>query len=441
MKRTILLFAALIFSIVIYAQEKKEVKINNKDGKYELTIEKEVNGKKSVETRTYDSREEMMNDPALEGMNIFVMDGGKHTMKIESKGGEKVYDFKFDSKEGEGDEMTFDVLVKSAEEGDADHIVIKKSNVMVFSGDDDAGSLGMNGFEFKKDENGDTQIWKDGKQIEGDVWVDEDGNEFKIKKSEGRVMITNDDGDFDWTGKEDMHFNISIDGEHDGDHKVIIFKSGDGEDMEWVEKDGKTIEIKKIHEGDGDHKVMIFKSEDGEVVELTGEHAESIHLKKIMEQHGEGGDGNVFIIKSDGEEGDDEIHKDVQVFVKKMEGGSENVKITVKVIEKLSLHIEEVESGDFESLMDAKAKKLKLDDINYYPNPSAGKFNLEFVGQGKPTSIKVLSLGGKEIYSEELSGFEGSYNNEIDLSSQKKGIYLLRIQQGSRTINKKIVID
>ena len=441
MKRTILLFSALFFSMVMYAQEKKEVKINNKDGKYELTIEKEVNGEKSVETKTYNSREEMMNDPELEGMNIFMMDRGEHTMKIESKDGELVYDFKVESEEGENNEMTFSVIVESDGEGDAEHVVMKKSNVMVFSDDGEAGSFSMNGFDIKKDENGDTQIWKDGKQIEGDVWVDEDGNEFKIKRSDGRVMITNGDGDFEWTGKEDMHFNISTDGEHDGIHKVIMLKSGDGEDMEWVEKDGKTIEIKKIHKGDGDHNVMIFKSEDGKVVEWKDENGENIHIKKIIEKHGEGGDGSVFIIKSDGEEGDDEIHKNVQVFVKKMEGGSENVKVTVKVIEKLSLHIEEIESGDFESLMDAKAKKLKLDDINYYPNPSGGKFNLEFIGQGKPTSIKVLSLEGKEIYSEELKGFEGSYNNEIDLSSQEKGIYLLRIQQGSRTINKKIVID
>ena len=62
MKKTILLFSFLICTVVVFAQDKKQVKINNKDGKYELTVEKEVNGEKTVETKTYNSREEMMSD-------------------------------------------------------------------------------------------------------------------------------------------------------------------------------------------------------------------------------------------------------------------------------------------------------------------------------------------------------------------------------------------
>lgn len=218
-------------------------------------------------------------------------------------------------------------------------------------------------------------------------------------------MITDGDGDFEWTDSDDVHFDISTDVEVDGDHNVMIFKSDDGKVKEWTNDEGQNIKIKKI----------------------------------IKE--GEGGEHQIIMLDGNGEELHDGEHKDVQVFVKKMEDGSESMKVTVKVIEKINLHIEELESGDFAALMDAKSKKLKVEDVNYYPNPSAGKFSLQFKAPAKPTSVKVLSLEGKEIYNEELSSFEGSYENEIDLSDQKRGIYLLRVQQGSRAINKKIVIE
>ena len=401
MKRTILLFSALFLAVLTQAQDQKEVKINKNGGKYEVTIEKEVNGKKSVVNRTYSSREEMMNDPELKDMNIFVMPPpppGK-VMKIESKDGEKSYEFKMKSDGEEGEEMTFDVIVEGLD-GEEGHEFMTKGNVMIFKADGVEGSFGMhNQFDITTDEDGTVHVTKDGKEIEGDTWVDDEGKEYKIKRSEGKVIITSGDGNFEWIGDDDVHFDISTD-----------------------------VEV------DGDHNVMIFKSEDGEVKEWTNDEGQNIKIKKIIKE-GEEGEHQIIMLDGNGE------HKDVQVFVKKMEDGSENMKVTLKIIEKINLHIEELESGDFAVLMEAKSKKLKVEDVNYYPNPSAGKFSLQFKAPAKPTSVKVLSLEGKEIYSEELSGFEGSYENEIDLTDQKRGIYLLRVQQGSRTINKKIVIE
>ena len=111
------------------------------------------------------------------------------------------------------------------------------------------------------------------------------------------------------------------------------------------------------------------------------------------------------------------------------------------MVEKVNIHIEEVEDGDFSNLMDSKSKELKVNDINYYPNPTDGRFNLQFQAAEKPTTVQILGMDGRSVYQEEISDFSGSYQNELDLSNQKRGIYLLRIQQGSRTINKKIVIE
>jgi hypothetical protein len=87
------------------------------------------------------------------------------------------------------------------------------------------------------------------------------------------------------------------------------------------------------------------------------------------------------------------------------------------------------------------AKVLAVDELNYYPNPNSGKFNLAFQAGKKPTIIKITSTDGKEVYNEEIQGFEGSYSKEIDLTDQKRGIYLLQIIQGKKAINKKIIIE
>jgi hypothetical protein len=196
---------------------------------------------------------------------------------------------------------------------------------------------------------------KNGEEIElgeGNSWTDKDGNEFSVKKSDGKIMI--------WSG-DDLHEFES------GDEATFDFKFST-DDAE-----------------DGEHKVIMFKSTDG----------------------------------------DDSKHE----------------AITIKIVEHIKIHLQEVEKNEFSSFAGINAKSLKMDELNYYPNPNDGKFTLQFKADKRPTEVKITSLEGKEIYAESLKGFEGTYQNEIDLSSQKRGIYLLQIIQGNKAMNKKIVIE
>jgi len=86
--------------------------------------------------------------------------------------------------------------------------------------------------------------------------------------------------------------------------------------------------------------------------------------------------------------------------------------------------------------------KLGLDQMNFYPNPGTGKFNLSFtLPEKKETEISILNLEGKNIYNEKISNFSGHYDKEIDISSNPKGIYFVNISQGQNTQTKKIVIE
>lgn len=340
MRRIQLLIVLTVFSIAAIAQTKTDVKIENSNGTYHIKIEKEVEGKTTTIDKTYNSLEEMKNDPELEGINLHIFNKGDNEMVFFEKAGE------------EGDHKINVVL-----DTDVDHDFSKESGHSFMFKSDAEGEGELHDIKVWVDEDGETHIMKNGEEIEGNNWVDKDGEVYDISKSEGKIMIFSKDGttEFDTSGEGHANFYFSTDDEKDGKHEnVMIFKSSD------VTKDG---------------------------------------------------DGN------------------------------EQVKIAIKVVTEIKLHFEELAGNEFNSLAGINAKTIKMDDLNYYPNPNRGTFTLQFNADKRPTEIKITNLDGKEIYSEMLSSFEGSYQNEIDLSGQKRGIYLLQIIQGNRATNKKIVIE
>jgi hypothetical protein len=85
---------------------------------------------------------------------------------------------------------------------------------------------------------------------------------------------------------------------------------------------------------------------------------------------------------------------------------------------------------------------LKPSELNYYPNPNDGKFNLKFnLDQKGEVIVKVLDILGNEIYKETLLDFNGIYDNQLDLTGHEKGIYVLQVQQGRKALSRKILIE
>jgi hypothetical protein len=345
MRRIILIIALTVFSLSAFAQTKTaiktQVKVEQTNGKIHLKIEKEVDGETIIIDKTYNSVEEMKNDPDLEGINLHIFDGDSNNNMV------------FFSEDGEAGDNKMNVIVEFI--GDSEDEFSKESgHSFMFKSDGKEGDK-LQEIKVWTDEDGVKHMTKNGEEIElgkGNSWTDKDGNEFNIKKSDGKILIFSGD---------DLH----------------EFESGDGAtfDFKFSTDDAE----------DGEHKVIMFKSTDG----------------------------------------DDSKHET----------------ITIKIVEHIKLHLQEVEENEFSSIDGINAKSLKMDELNYYPNPNDGKFTLQFKADKRPTVVKITSLEGKEIYSETLQGFEGTYQNEIDLSSQKRGIYLLQIIQGNKATNKKIVIE
>ena len=107
-----------------------------------------------------------------------------------------------------------------------------------------------------------------------------------------------------------------------------------------------------------------------------------------------------------------------------------------------------ISSEEMAMLSDKTGKKLestpKLDDadIALYPNPNHGKFKIEFNTWVKePLDVKVYDASGKEVYSEVVKDFDGSYEKEIELENNSDSFYFLVILQDGKAMTEKIIIQ
>lgn len=83
----------------------------------------------------------------------------------------------------------------------------------------------------------------------------------------------------------------------------------------------------------------------------------------------------------------------------------------------------------------------ELDNLNVYPNPNKGEFNIGFnPTSGEDISIEVYDIRGRTIFTrvyKNVSRFE----EVIRLNEAQSGIYLLSIADGTHKVTKKIIVD
>lgn len=142
-----------------------------------------------------------------------------------------------------------------------------------------------------------------------------------------------------------------------------------------------------------------------------------------------------------------------RVIVKKLEGKpgeelneeillpSKDGKGMTRVIVRTTVKIEDMEKPLNEKSAEKNKNELKLEGLNFYPNPNDGRFTIDFeTGGRQPVIIKITDINGRQVYQEEVKA-NGRYSTQVDLSQQGKGTYILSLQQGKRSITKKIVIE
>lgn len=85
---------------------------------------------------------------------------------------------------------------------------------------------------------------------------------------------------------------------------------------------------------------------------------------------------------------------------------------------------------------------LKLNDLNYYPNPTDGKFQISFTtDNNEPVNLRIFDLNGRIVYEEVIPNTGNSYSSFIDISAFSSGVYFLQLSQFDKIQTKKIIIQ
>jgi hypothetical protein len=83
-----------------------------------------------------------------------------------------------------------------------------------------------------------------------------------------------------------------------------------------------------------------------------------------------------------------------------------------------------------------------LKEFTVYPNPTSGAvtITLEAFAETSELKLKVFSLIGQEMYTEQLSPFSGVKRFQLDLTRFPKGIYMVEISDGEKSRIKRVSV-
>lgn len=81
-----------------------------------------------------------------------------------------------------------------------------------------------------------------------------------------------------------------------------------------------------------------------------------------------------------------------------------------------------------------------LSNLSISPNPTSSSINLSFnQAQLQTTSIEIVDVLGRTVYTENLPKFAGSYDKQLSLTAFKKGVYFVKITGENGSEIRKII--
>ncbi len=111
------------------------------------------------------------------------------------------------------------------------------------------------------------------------------------------------------------------------------------------------------------------------------------------------------------------------------------------------LTITDLSCGDVDSICKTVVTTIGIDEsllsqsLNLFPNPSNGKFRVEFTVEGlKDVTVRVSTLLGQEIYESKPGKVSGNYREDIDLSNEASAVYILQIITDDNVVSKRFTI-
>ena len=80
--------------------------------------------------------------------------------------------------------------------------------------------------------------------------------------------------------------------------------------------------------------------------------------------------------------------------------------------------------------------------MSVYPNPALSNISLKIEHEvEKGTSIRLINIQGKEMYSNVINEDIPEYKNDIDVSNYARGVYILKIENENSSIQERIIVQ
>lgn len=93
-------------------------------------------------------------------------------------------------------------------------------------------------------------------------------------------------------------------------------------------------------------------------------------------------------------------------------------------------------------VLSTRKEEMVAARIKVFPNPSSQRIMLDFASESNdPLSLVLLDMSGKKYMSELKSIHVGNNQLEFNLSTLSPGMYLMKLKQGNKWANRKIIVQ
>jgi len=87
--------------------------------------------------------------------------------------------------------------------------------------------------------------------------------------------------------------------------------------------------------------------------------------------------------------------------------------------------------------------EIAFGKFNFWPNPVNDVLHYSFnnASHANRTTIDLIDINGRSVYKNTFRATDQFINNTIDVHNLSRGIYIMHVQNGVSSINKKIIVD
>jgi hypothetical protein len=211
------------------------------------------------------------------------------------------------------------------------------------------------------------------------------------------------------------------------------------EAMQWHQKaaneegmDYKNVEVQKTIDANGTEQVKVWVN--GVEVDPASVDIEYDTQNFVIEtEEFEGDENNKVVVVRKGQVISDEAIEKLEVA--QFHEAQAQRAFTLALVSR-------IKAEEAQKLNTVMQSENEVRDLQFFPNPAAGKFRLSFeLPEGGATAIRIYNMEGKEVYAENLVNFSGRYDNEIDVSKFTPGTYILNILRDGTRIAEKLIVQ